>query len=81
MSFIDGFDTVLHHTDMDMLQYMDGMTIRPAEAMQIDHLTGRLEVGLQANMTLFHYNQVTDNKPTIEETIVYGESVYKNYFK
>ncbi|MFD2115565.1 N-acetylglucosamine-6-phosphate deacetylase [Paenibacillus yanchengensis] len=77
MSFIDGFETVLHKTDMDMVELIEAMTSRPAQVMQMDDRIGKLQVGLQANLTIFQYEQTIDARPTIVETVVHGESVYK----
>ncbi|GGD82946.1 N-acetylglucosamine-6-phosphate deacetylase [Paenibacillus nasutitermitis] len=70
-----GISSVLRYTDWLLPEAVEAVTSRPAQALGRPEL-GKLEPGSPANLTLFEYNEVT-HQITIQETIVAGESVFR----
>ncbi len=74
-SFEEGIATVLNYTDWNLAETIEAMTTRPYEVMGLGNESGALQMGMVANLTLFHLDK--QNRPVIEETVVNGETVFK----
>lgn len=57
-------------------EILDMMTIRPAEALDVEHLVGSLEPGKQADLIICRGNPALRFDNFVDQTIVAGRVFY-----
>lgn len=71
----EGMELTRHIADTERV--LSAMTIEPARLLGIDSLTGSVEAGKRADLTVWSMNPLTDFRARVVKTMIAGRTVYQ----